>query len=175
MLQTRADFQGPSGSRVVLTDFKDKATTIVYPANATYPHGYCQPRGFGGFVNRFVDNESDLLVSSADFLVRACTLILQLLLLSLGVLLGDRQPVMNSMQASPHPCARSGQCAELSHAAACLRGCPEFSLLRAVLQHLHCDVQRDADLCAGHRLRAMGRLTGRSRYVWRTQKLAECC
>ena len=68
-LQTRADFQSPDGNRVILTDFANKNTTVIYPSNTTYPHGYCQPRGFGGFVNRFVDDDTDLLVSTADFLV----------------------------------------------------------------------------------------------------------
>lgn len=67
--QTRADFQSPDGDRVILTDFASKNTTVIYPSNTTYPHGYCQPRGFGGFVNRFVDDDTDLLVSTADFLV----------------------------------------------------------------------------------------------------------
>ena len=117
MLQTRADFQSPEGNRIILTDFANKNQTAIYPANATYPHGLCQPRGFGGFVNSdplspatacpavqtsaaarpaglslarfsctqvtsgrlscflcagFVDDDTDLLVSSADFLVRNC-------------------------------------------------------------------------------------------------------
>ena len=51
-MQTRSDFSSSTGDRIILQDFKNKNTTVITPANATYPYGYCEARGFSNFTNR---------------------------------------------------------------------------------------------------------------------------
>ena len=52
LLQTRADFSTPNGNRIILQDFKNKNSTVISPADSTYPQGSCQARGFSDFSNR---------------------------------------------------------------------------------------------------------------------------
>lgn len=67
--KVRVDLHSNGTDRVLIQDFNASTLTILTEANSTYPHGYCSSQNIPNFVsNRFTDNETSLLLSTAEFL-----------------------------------------------------------------------------------------------------------